>query len=641
MRLSTYLIPLLAFVIAAVLSVFAARAAVSVVEDRSVIGVQEALTDGGFGWASVIGDGLQIVIEGEAPSEAIRFRAISAAGSVVDASRVIDNMNVVDPGAIAPPEFAVEILRNDSGVSLIGLVPASTDREEIANRIGAIAGNQPVTDLLQAADYPMPEDWIPAMDYALEALALLPRSKISVTAGRVAVTAISDSVAARQRLEADLARRAPTGLRLALSISAPRPVITPFTVRFVRDGEGARFDACAADTEETQATILAAAIAAGAEGRLTCTLGLGVPSRTWGEAVRMGIEAVARLGGGTVTFADADVSLVALEGTPQELFDTVIGELANALPEVYALEATLPQPPEAQPQGPPTFTATLSPEGQVQLRGRVADDLMNLTLENFAMARFGRDSVIMGTRITDGLPAGWSVRMLAGVEALSLLSNGAVTVTPETVTVQGNTGNAEARGEISRLMIEKLGQGAEFQIDVTYLEELDPIASLPTPEECIAAITELTTDRKITFDPGSTTISAGAQSVVDDIAAVLLECPDKEIEIAGYTDSQGRDQMNLELSQARADAVLDALRARRVPVGTFTAVGYGEANPIADNETEEGREANRRIEFNLVLPEPAVEEATALETLEEAAAEAGEDGAGAAEDADTTAGDGN
>ena len=58
--------------------------------------------------------------------------------------------------------------------------------------------------------------------------------------------------------------------------------------------------------------------------------------------------------------------------------------------------------------------------------------------------------------------------------------------------------------------------------------------------------------------------------------------------------------MNLTLSQARADAVLNGLLARRVLVSNLSARGYGEANPIADNDTEEGREQNRRIEFKLI-----------------------------------------
>ena len=331
----------------------------------------------------------------------------------------------------------------------------------------------------------------------------------------------------------------------------------------------------------------------------------------------MTIDAVAELGGGSATFSDADAVLIAAEGTDPALFDRVVGELSNALPDVFALEAVLPASAVTQADGPPTFTVTLSPEGQVQVRGRVADDLMNETAERLAIARFGRGAVTMGTRVGEGLPMGWSVRVLAAIDALSRLSNGAVIVTPEDVTVRGNTGNLDASAEISRLLIERLGQTESFTINVTYVEALDPIAALPTAEECLNQVLAVTENRKILFDPGSATLTAESQPIVDDLAEVLRNCDTLQIEVAGFTDSQGRDIMNLNLSQARADAVLEALRARRVPVGTFVAVGYGEADPIADNGTEEGREANRRIEFRQIPPDPVPEDVNALDELEE------------------------
>ena len=251
----------------------------------------------------------------------------------------------------------------------------------------------------------------------------------------------------------------------------------------------------------------------------------------------------------------------------------------------------------------PSFTATLSPEGMVQLRGRVQDDLSNTVAENFAQAKFGQRNITMGTRKSEGLPSGWSVRVLAGIEALSELSNGVVVVEPATFSVRGNTGNPDANAEITRLLIEKLGQTANFDIDVTYVEELDPIASLPTPEECLERIGTVTAETKILFDPGSAQLTAATQPVVDAIAEILRECGDLPIRVSGFTDSQGREEMNQQLSQDRADAVLTALRARRVPTGTFESIGFGEENPIADNETEEGREANHRIEFSLIPDE--------------------------------------
>ncbi|QQA42537.1 OmpA family protein [Pelagovum pacificum] len=634
MRLKSIATVAVTFVLAALLSVIGARAAVSVVEDRSVIAVREALTDEGQAWVEVLGDGLQVILEGEAPSEAVRFRSITIAGTQVDASRVIDNMSVADPDRIEPPEFVIEMLRNDSGISLIGLVPANTDREDVAARIAAAAEDMPVTDLLETADHPVPEGWDRALEHALTALELLPRSKISVTPGHVDIIANADSPEAKARLETRLNQRLPQGVEVAIEISAPRPVITPFTTRFILDDSGARFDACAADTDRAQARIAAAATSAGFEGEINCPLGLGTPSRSWSDAVSRSILAVNDLGGGTVTVSDADVLLVAREGTEQGEFDRIVGELENSLPDVFALEAVLPVAPDVSEEGPPQFTATRSPEGLVQLRGRVEDDLMNTTAQNYARARFVGSEITMGTRIAEELPQGWSVRVLAGIQALSELSHGSVVVEPDSVDVRGVSGNQEASGDISRMLIEKLGQDADFEIDVTYEESLDPIAALPTPEECLQQIGVVSAGRKITFEPGSDDITGESQAVVDDIAEILRRCPDLRVEVAGYTDSQGREEMNQELSQRRAEAVLAALRVRRVPVASFDAVGYGEVDPIADNDTAEGREANRRIEFRLIEP-GSDEEPTGLEQVEDEATDDGD----AAEGEDDTAAD--
>ena len=608
MRLSAIFLRLVVFAAAAAVAVVASQSLVREVEERSVIAVQESLVDQGYDWASVLGDGLQIILEGDAPTEAVRFRAISAASGVVDASRVIDNLSVVDSADIATPEFAIEILRNDAGVSLIGLIPASTDREALADRITRIADGSPVTDLLEVGDYSTPENWRASLNYALRALDMLTKSKISVNADRVIVDAIADSPEEKRQLEVALARNTPDGVRLAIDIRAPRPVISPYTSRFILDEDGARFDACAVDTEEALREIMISASAAGFQERAPCVFALGAPSLSWGEAVAKSIDALRTVGGGTVTISDTDVTLVAREGTDQGTFDNAVGRLENALPDAFALRAELPVVAAETGEETPNFTATLSPEGMVQLRGRVQDDVANAVVENFAQAKFGQANITMGTRTAEGLPNGWSVRVLAGVDALSMLSNGVVVVEPAAFTVRGNTGDADANAAITRLLIEKLGQSADFDIDVTYVEALDPIASLPTPEVCIGRIKAVTDANKILFDPGSAQLTAATQPVVDAIADILRECGDLPIRVAGYTDSQGREEMNQRLSQDRADAVLTALRARRVPVSTFESVGFGEENPIADNETEEGREANRRIEFSLITEAPEVTE---------------------------------
>ena len=614
MRLGPKIITGTAFVVAGCLAWLSASLAADVVEFRSLTAVKTALLESDHDWATVHTDGLQVHVGGEAPSEAARFNALSVSGRVVEASRVIDGTTVRPAEPLEAPDFSIEILRNDAGIQLIGLVPAALDRAAMADEIRALAEGAEVTDFLETADYPVPPRWAPALDYALDALARLPRSKISVSAGAVAITAISGSRAEQRRLEARLARQAPDSVRVSLDISAPRPVLTPFTLRFLIDGDGARFDACSADDEEARERILAAARAAGLEGKGECPLGLGVPTPDWAEAAAMGIEAVAALGHGSITFSDADVALVAAPGTDPARFDDVVGALESNLPAVFSLEAVLPEPEaEAAEDGPPPprFTATRSPEGQVQLRGRLPDATTHATVESFARARFGVGSVYMAARQeAEGLPEDWPVRVLAGLAALARLDHGAVTVLADRLSVEGRTGDREARAEIARLLAEKLGEPAGIALDVTYDERLDPLADLPTPQECIRRIEIVLAERKITFAPGSAEIEGESAEVVDEIAEVLRACREVEmqVEIAGHTDSQGRETMNRDLSEARAMAVLEALADRRVPISRITAKGYGETQPIADNDSEAGREANRRIEFRLLAPAPAAGE---------------------------------
>ncbi|WP_299968212.1 OmpA family protein [uncultured Roseobacter sp.] len=595
---SATLLSAAAFTGAAALALFTANASVELVEDSAETQVRRALDDSNLTWAEVEADGLRVLIAGTAPTEALRFAALTTAGTRVDAERIIDEMEVTAARAIAPPQFSAEVLRTGSGLSIIGLIPESTDRNALVEGFTA-ASDLPLTDLLETADHPAPAGWNEALAFAIRATRDLPRAKISVAAGRVAVTATAESSDARRELEAALTRTAPPSLRLTLNITAPRPVITPFTLRFVMDGEGARFDACSADTDAARDRLMAAATAAGAEDPGPCTVGLGVPSITWGAAGETAINALAELGAGSVTFSDADVTLVAPKGTDPRLFDRVAGALQADLPEVFVLHAVLPASatPEAEP---PEFTATLSPEGQVQLRGRLPGEEMRSVADSFARAKFGSENVYTAARIGQDMPADWSKRVLTGLQALSYLDNGAVTVTGEAITLSGATGNTAARADIARFMADKLGQDSTYAIDVVYLEALDPLAGLPTPQECEAEIGTIAAASKITFEPGSATIDDSALATMDSIADVLKDCGDIRLEVQGHTDSQGREEMNLALSQARAESVLNELRARRVLTTGFLAKGYGEATPVADNGTEAGREANRRIEFRLI-----------------------------------------
>jgi OmpA-OmpF porin, OOP family len=620
LRTSHNLIALIAFSGAAVLAMLVAFIMAVIVENRSAVAVRARLDAAAMTWASVEADGLQVVLTGTAPNEAARFRAINLAGAVVEASRVRDGLDVTPARAIEAPRFSVEMLRNDDGIQLIGLLPEAmpdadgnipdvgVGESDLAAAAAALTPGADVADMLETAAYPAPEGWDAALTFGLRALEMLPRAKISVAADRIEVTAISDSEAEKRSFEAELRAAAPEGIELVLEISAPRPVLTPFTLRFLIGDEGARFDACSADTDAARSRIVTAATAAGLVGRTTCTVGLGVPSPRWAEAVEAGIRAVQELGQGTITFSDGDVTLEAAAGTPQATFDRVVGELQTALPPAFSLDAVLPRAAEVQ-EGPAEFTATLSAEGKVELRGRLIDEMQRDAVDAFARAKFGSTDVYTATRMDPDLPEGWPVRVLAGIEALSELHNGTLTVRADTVEVGGVTGSQTAQDRITQTLSAALGQGARFRVIVSYDEELDPLAALPTPEECKTDVDAATARQKITFTPGSAEIAAGAQSTIAALADILTDCPGIALEIAGHTDAQGSEGGNLALSQARAEAVRIALQGRGVDVSGITAKGYGEAVPIADNDTVPGREANRRIAFTLMGVDTAADPA--------------------------------
>lgn len=605
MRLPVKLIAPAMTMCAAGLSYMGALAAVSMIETHTAGEVRQVFKIEGYNWAKVEADGLQLRLSGTAPDEVTRFRALSLAGSAVDAERIIDLMDVTPSAPVAPPEYSLELLRNDSGVSMIGLIPARADDESLAASVRTAVGNTPVTDMLDFADHPAPEGWKEALALGLVALDALPRSKISVRPGQVWVTAIAETADQKRQLENRLRLDAPGSVALTLDISAPRPVITPFILRASLEDGVLRFDACSADTPAARTRILQAARTAGLADDGDCTLGLGVPTPDWGRAVERGIRALEALGGGTLTFSDADVSLVAPETVGQALFDRVSAELDSDLPEVFSLQAVLPEAVLGGSDagdaevGPPEFTATLSPEGLVQLRGRANSALARGASASYAQSRFGQSKVYAAMRIDTELPSGWPLRVLAGIEALAELEQGVVVVQPAFLSVRGVTGDAEARARIARLLAEKLGAGQNFEIEVRYDESLDPVAGLPSPEQCVTRANAILAATKIVFEPGSVTVSQDGLDVVEQLAEVLKDCRHAPIEIGGHTDSQGSEEMNLSLSQQRADAVLQALMGQRILVSQITAQGYGESRPLADNETEAGRETNRRIEFRL------------------------------------------
>ena len=104
----------------------------------------------------------------------------------------------------------------------------------------------------------------------------------------------------------------------------------------------------------------------------------------------------------------------------------------------------------------------------------------------------------------------------------------------------------------------------------------------------------------VLFDTGRAELNPGAARTLDQLAAFLKENTERTVAIEGYTDATGTEQGNQVLSERRANSVKNALTDRGIASARISARGFGEASPVASNNTAAGRQQNRRVE--VVLP---------------------------------------
>ncbi|MDR0291469.1 MAG: OmpA family protein [Elusimicrobium sp.] len=162
--------------------------------------------------------------------------------------------------------------------------------------------------------------------------------------------------------------------------------------------------------------------------------------------------------------------------------------------------------------------------------------------------------------------------------------------------IANNTGGKSATGAIiGGLAGAALGGGIGNYYDAQ-AKELAAIADVTrNPDGSIKVILK----GDILFNTGSATLSPSAITSINNLGKVLKKYPYNIIVVEGYTDSTGSASFNQTLSEQRARAVYNQLLANQVKTYSLTYVGYGQNNPVASNDTADGRAANRRVNLNI------------------------------------------
>jgi outer membrane protein OmpA-like peptidoglycan-associated protein len=125
------------------------------------------------------------------------------------------------------------------------------------------------------------------------------------------------------------------------------------------------------------------------------------------------------------------------------------------------------------------------------------------------------------------------------------------------------------------------------------------------PSRVVLTASSITISDKVQFATGSSQILPVSFGLLDEVAKMLTDNPQIEVlQIEGHTDSTGTAAVNRKLSQQRAEAVMTYLTSKGVTGGRMKAKGFGPDKPVADNTSDDGKEKNRRVEFNIIKQGP-------------------------------------
>ncbi|WP_407167290.1 OmpA family protein [Bradyrhizobium sp. ORS 111] len=314
-------------------------------------------------------------------------------------------------------------------------------------------------------------------------------------------------------------------------------------------------------------------------------LARGAPSRFDAAALLL-LDQIGKLKDGKITLTDTKVSLA---GMARELGgrEAIAGALKN-LPEGYSIAANDIQAP------PYVFQAYKDPVAlTLTLTGYVPDNATHAALVAAASRKFFSEKVVDNLKASVGAPASFAAAVVPALGALSRLSTGTLVVSDREVKLSGDALYDAAAGQIRSGLGKEFPQGWQYKAEVTVKPPSAPVDA----SVCQQLFADLLVKGRIRFESGKADIVPDSVGLLDRLIETAMRCPTTNIEIAGHTDSDGDEAANQALSEKRAQAVVDYLVRAGLPANRFTAVGFGSTQPVAGNDTEDGKAQNRRIDF--------------------------------------------
>ena len=239
-------------------------------------------------------------------------------------------------------------------------------------------------------------------------------------------------------------------------------------------------------------------------------------------------------------------------------------------------------------------TDAMNPDGNVSITGFVGSEAAKQNVIKKAESVFGDRLVSKSVTVAHGAPNdNWNQVVGLDMEQLDKLKTGRFEMTDRRNYITGEADNVGIRDGVA-------AAGPRMPGSFNFSSDISVGAQVQSVDACQTLFNEIKSGKSILFETSKANIKGAASfDLLNNVAAAANRCSSFNIAVEGHTDSRGSDALNQELSQRRANEVLNYLGQNGVNTSRLTARGFGETKPVATNDTAAGRAQNRRIDFTV------------------------------------------
>ncbi len=595
---------LIAFLAVICASGFTGYYVASQIENDTKRLVDQAIPSEDIAWVATSFDGSRIEIGGEAPTDFAEVRVLESVGKIVNHERIINNIQLLKSND-EQQQVRVEIVQNQSMSSVVGILPKEPSPLALFSELERQNPLNPTVNLVETSFGEAPENWAEVLSYLERIVGVSAQLKISASPTSIEVDAVAPTREEANELTQKLSADAPQSAELILNVTSPRPFIVPFALEVSRTSDGFELHQCSA-----RGGVEASEILRNFEKQDTseCAIGLGAPTERWGALIKEIATELEMVPVYDLKISDNEVEIQITENVTEAIRQAKISSIRSKLPPGFALKTevlietrSIDEVLEVNKELQLVFE--LNQDKKFTIEGVVNSPTAAESFESFAVAKFGGDFVEMSVEVIDGLPTYWEKNAFTMLQVTASLAQGRGLINQRQAIVEGRADDQEVYKSAQNLLANEIIEAqVDENIEVASTSGATKFAE-STSTECVENLNFILSENPIQFENGSATVSEISMPIIARLGQALHLCRAYAFELGGHTDSVGSKELNDRLSKERAASVLELIYALALEMGPLSSKGYGSSDPVASDETEEGRSKNRRIEIRLVESE--------------------------------------